>query len=355
MSRRSTRTYLVAAFAVALTSAVAPPAARALPEFDGPSGVLCGFDAITDPTAEPGTLSGQLTGGPLVAQDDELNPASGMLICRIQVNDGVHVGYGPQLSGHGTGLVTAGPTLVNFHAYTSDQVYVCTEFVDDRTWSTHYFDAASDEWSDSPDVPCSPASGSGAPVETELVDPIVCPPLALLFPPEGDVPGLWDCPPYGDVFTRESSDNGGGPVTDHPVHKPKRVGYYPVGTITISGTLPGQVSIDYTGFSPGRGQWTCNEDPSLLSVACTPPGAPSGYSGNVCATVQVDVTNSGLGTVQGENGCTGVPSAVAVATGPSGSASDKQQPRADFPWTCKVAPSQPTPAPFSATCTLSAP
>lgn len=28
-------------------------------------------------------------------------------------------------------------------------------------------------------------------------DPLVCPVLATMFPPEGDIPGVWDCPPYG--------------------------------------------------------------------------------------------------------------------------------------------------------------
>ena len=31
-----------------------------------------------------------------------------------------------------------------------------------------------------------------------LIDALSCPVLAIMFPPEGDVPGLWDCPPYND-------------------------------------------------------------------------------------------------------------------------------------------------------------
>lgn len=30
------------------------------------------------------------------------------------------------------------------------------------------------------------------------VDLIVCPIFAILYPPEGDIPGVWDCPPYGN-------------------------------------------------------------------------------------------------------------------------------------------------------------
>ena len=30
-----------------------------------------------------------------------------------------------------------------------------------------------------------------------LLDSVVCPVLAVVFPPQGDVPGVWDCPPYG--------------------------------------------------------------------------------------------------------------------------------------------------------------
>lgn len=28
-------------------------------------------------------------------------------------------------------------------------------------------------------------------------DPLVCPVLALMYPPDGDIPCVWDCPPYG--------------------------------------------------------------------------------------------------------------------------------------------------------------
>ncbi len=30
-----------------------------------------------------------------------------------------------------------------------------------------------------------------------LADPIMCPILAVLYPPQGDIPCVWDCPPYG--------------------------------------------------------------------------------------------------------------------------------------------------------------
>lgn len=35
-------------------------------------------------------------------------------------------------------------------------------------------------------------------VDPTPVDPIVCPVIVPVFPPEGDIPGVWDCPPYGN-------------------------------------------------------------------------------------------------------------------------------------------------------------
>lgn len=32
--------------------------------------------------------------------------------------------------------------------------------------------------------------------EYGLINSIICAVLALWFPPNGDIPGLWDCPPY---------------------------------------------------------------------------------------------------------------------------------------------------------------
>ena len=31
-----------------------------------------------------------------------------------------------------------------------------------------------------------------------FIDGVFCGVFAYVLPPEGDVPGIWDCPPYGD-------------------------------------------------------------------------------------------------------------------------------------------------------------
>jgi hypothetical protein len=182
------------------------PGALAKTSDAGP-GLICQFASVKDPTAEAGTQSGQLSGGPLVLVKDDLSgPGTGTLTCRVQINTLDHTGSGPSVSGHATGLVSAGPAVINYVAADADNVYLCGEFTDDADGTTYYWDDDNSEWSTSASVPCGLAEGSGDPTPIDiLIDSIVCPIFAIVFPPEGDIVlpepigAVWDCPPYGNT------------------------------------------------------------------------------------------------------------------------------------------------------------
>jgi hypothetical protein len=187
------------ALAVAGLAWTAAPPALADPPVT--HGVVCLFVATPDPTAELGTWIAVLLGGPVVQTEaDGQTPESGTLGCQIVVSPAPvadHDSYGPAVLGHGSGVFTAGPQVTSYMAMPNDNVFLCASFVDDSDGVTHYWDAAHDGWSTSPDVPCTLAEGSDQPTETDqLVDAAVCPQLATLLPPEGDVADRWDCPPY---------------------------------------------------------------------------------------------------------------------------------------------------------------
>jgi hypothetical protein len=191
----------------------ATPALADAPLADG---VLCALASVTDPTAPLGTQVGVLTGGPAVLTlQDGTTPEDGTLTCRIQTDVASHTGYGPEIDGHGTGLLTAGPAVVSY--YQGSNVFLCAEFTDDSDGVTYYWDAVALRWSTDMTVRCDWAYGSYTPKPAEtLVDSIICPVLALAFPPEGDVTlrapvgTVWDCPPYGN---------------SNPPRRPARAGY----------------------------------------------------------------------------------------------------------------------------------
>jgi hypothetical protein len=182
-------------------------ASFATPAFaDAPltDGVLCSLASVADPTAPAGTQFGVLDGGPVVmTEQDGTTPETGTLTCRIQVDVANHTGWGWAVWGHGTGVLTAGPSVVSYP--TGSNVYLCAEFSDDSDGVTYYWDANASRWSTNASVSCGLAYGSDDPTEEAvLVDSIICPVLALAFPPEGDVTlrapvgTVWDCPPYGN-------------------------------------------------------------------------------------------------------------------------------------------------------------
>ncbi len=189
------------------------------PEADGPTGFLCGFSSITNPNAEANTQTGEIDGGPLVVTTGEgatTAPASGTLTCTIQVGaNSTHAGAdapGGKVSANGTGVVVIPPSVVSYTAAPEQAVYLCSQFTY-TGGGTVYFHADNDDdpstdtghWSADANSECGLAISASTPEEPGpvnelelLIDSLICPTLKTLLPPDGDVAGVWDCPPYGN-------------------------------------------------------------------------------------------------------------------------------------------------------------
>jgi hypothetical protein len=200
------RFVLVTAAAALLVAGAALPAAAA----PAPVGNPCTY-ASTD-AGSPGTQNGVLFGGPLVLTDDT-NPAvvySGTLTCTAQYgifnsqhSDGGHV---CATSGPTTGVVVvAEPVLCSFPAPGygpgwPEEMYVCAQ-LDLVTGGTLYYQEGGG-WTTNANTDCVRLANASVTDETltqplhDLLDPLICPVLAVFFPPEGDVGIFWDCPPY---------------------------------------------------------------------------------------------------------------------------------------------------------------
>lgn len=192
----------------AVLAALLPgPAQAAAPDAEG---VLCGFASTGHPT-DAGVQVGEIDGGPLaVANVDDAfaQPVTATLTCAIHVGWGnlTHAGSDAvSASATGNAVVTLPPTVVSYKydPYTFEVIAVCTELaVTDGHGDTYhlYYDGFREEFSSSPNVECQWAWGEPPPPPPpiwERVDAIVCPIFAVVFPPYGDIPDIWDCPPYG--------------------------------------------------------------------------------------------------------------------------------------------------------------
>jgi len=174
----------------------------------GATGLTCGMVAVTDPTAEPGTVTGEVHGGP-VASSMPVNAVT--IECSVQVNSPFHrFGTAEDDNDAAQGGPVADvlpPTLVSFTAAGGDIVYLCTEWHEgDTRWYYDDLNAGGiGAFITTPDeAHCTIATSlpvpETGPVGHEL-DPLLCPVLAIVFPPEGDVVlpvagKVWDCPPY---------------------------------------------------------------------------------------------------------------------------------------------------------------
>ena len=227
------RTNLLAAVAaVALTVVPGIPAGAAPPDLAGHD---CDYTWVSDATA-PGHHTGYIKGGPLVvaylpsvapAVDWDLfgNPIEATLACTIQVDEPTYAGPDTvSVSASGTTVVAFPPTPISFEADFPDEwVYYCLELVatNARDETQHlYWDYVEGAFSTSDTARCSDGvctqqgpfgdcpDGPGEEFDNDfflplidaalgLVEQAACLPLAALFPPEGDVPDVWDCPPYG--------------------------------------------------------------------------------------------------------------------------------------------------------------
>lgn len=177
-----------------LATLTAAPARADTPTADG---FLCRLEERADDVT--GDRVARISGGPvLITEANGVVPETGLFVCGVRFRADLsapadHTGSGPQTARQGTGVFTAGPGEYPWPS--TGYTWLCTEFLDDSDNVTYYWDDAQGEWSTDPAVPCLFAPKSDEP-PVPLVDQLVCPVLVLLFPPEGDVPDLWDCPPY---------------------------------------------------------------------------------------------------------------------------------------------------------------
>jgi hypothetical protein len=173
------------------------PAYADVPVTDG---LICQFASVEDPTAEAGSQSGQVSGGPvLLTEQDGTTPESGTLICRVQVNQGTHAGSGPDVRGHGTGVLTAGPGVINYTASVTDTVWLCSEFIDDSDGATYYYDDNTGDWSTDINVSCGIAVGGTGDPSDDPINLIPCPTFAQLPSPVAEaLQAAWgDCAASG--------------------------------------------------------------------------------------------------------------------------------------------------------------
>jgi hypothetical protein len=176
---------------LAVSSAlVAPSAAHAAVD---PLGRLCGYDTGEPPIYGLGIPRRPrlLSAGPLTLLDGDGTARTGTVTCSLQVEprhadaDLLAVTSDP-----GTGAVVLAPRTVAPSRY---PLFVCTEVRVDGA-GTRYYDDVTGAWSADPAVPCAEVFYDDTHVD---MDPVDCPLLKLVFPPDGDIDGVWDCPPYG--------------------------------------------------------------------------------------------------------------------------------------------------------------
>lgn len=176
-----------------------------------PEGMLCGFSSLPEPTQDEGTVLAEVDGGPVAVADLAdlvANPATVTLTCTIQVGaeNMTHAGAdAASVSVSGNTVAVLPPTLVSYREAPDRSFTICTQVtVTDARGDTHdfYWDGDAEEFSSSPDVYCwllGPAEFFPQ-VGTISPDEVLCPVLAVGFPPQGDVYAgdifVWDCPPY---------------------------------------------------------------------------------------------------------------------------------------------------------------
>ena len=207
-----------------LLAAALLAAAAALPAQADPllAGEVCELVSVGDAA---GHRTGEVHGGPLTAADLALvspdlsavtdNPVSITLTCTVRL-DWMVTHTSPavaEASATGPAVAIVPPTVVGWDEPDFPQAQVCTSaFVTTRDGDTTelYWDVYEGRFTTDPGVLCGPLActtsdcGPGIPglidyandLIIDYVDPVVCPPLTQVFPPEGDVPDLWDCPPY---------------------------------------------------------------------------------------------------------------------------------------------------------------
>lgn len=173
------------------------------------TGFLCGFASITDPTVEGDVQTGEINGGPLAAADTD-NPgeeaATIAIRCTIQVGaqGATHAGADAYAA---TSPTNPGVAVLPAHQFTyvapsGSPVYLCSSAI--VNGQIRYWDSVNDPvdttdggWQTTSGHDCLLAiSQEVDPGDGSELDPIICPPLALVLGSDGDIEGVWNCPPY---------------------------------------------------------------------------------------------------------------------------------------------------------------
>ena len=182
---------VMALAAAAVLVAAGAPHAHAEPV--DATGVLCAWSGTSNPDTGGGIA--EIDGGPLVVTGVE--PGTPVeLLCSLQ-EYGWHTE--PDLAvvrASGRSVVAVPPTVVGYESDYWVIPVVCTELrVHESSGDTTlYWDDVAEAWSTSPYVQCDELWQAEPP--DVWIDGVVCPVLAVAFPPQGDIPGIWDCPPY---------------------------------------------------------------------------------------------------------------------------------------------------------------
>lgn len=201
------------------------------------AGDVCTWRSSPEPRPQGGDEFAVLvSGGPIAAArvvtmipaldevlDDNLYAIT--LTCSIKVGESDHTSpTAASATANGLGVAVLAPVHMVYRDPSFAGLAICTEVtVTDRDGesATLYWDVADEEFGTDPSVTCGPvacvtsaddACHGGPPsippepvrdavdlanqVIVEHVDPPLCAVLDDLFPPEGDVPDVWDCPPY---------------------------------------------------------------------------------------------------------------------------------------------------------------
>jgi hypothetical protein len=192
------------AAAVVLVALVplAPAPAHAGP----PAGERCGYAFMVDPQTSTQYV-GEMDGGPILLDSDPAGqPVWGSLTCSLQVYPNQR--HSDADVARLTSPVTPGAAYLAPAPFEYEEtepfttLMLCSQ-VDVVGRETLYWDSPTQTWSTDPNAGCAfpwedeQNPPPGGRVFEEVVDPAVCPPLATVAPPEGDVDGLYDCPPYG--------------------------------------------------------------------------------------------------------------------------------------------------------------
>ena len=155
------RALLTAALVLATVAGAAQPAvAHDPPAVDGPTGLLCGWSHLPNPTGDgSGAQTATVDGGPLLLVDQHNQVRRGTLTCELLVVGG----YGTTVSASGLGIVVLPPTPVSYYAPAGSAVYQCTSFayVGEEPIYYHWDEVDGGHWTTDPAYECSLSVGIG--------------------------------------------------------------------------------------------------------------------------------------------------------------------------------------------------